>query len=289
MEKFSLTKLSPRIFRIVEDDPFHENPFLYLITGDESNVLIDSGCGSADVSNFIEKNFVEKNFSSNSKISNLTLINTHNHFDHVGGNHFFIGKDYIHEFCMGGNDQFYSEDFFNSLGGFVGCPVRPYKINRWLKDGEKIFLSKDKTGDDYLEVLFTPGHTPDSICLYYPKEKKLFAGDLIYRWADILLIGIKSSLQEMNESCKKLVDFFSDKPSDVTIACGHIDDSLDFHFLKQLNEMTGKILRGELKTSSSSFATFANYSNADQSLNLRIRRGMTFDRILKPFARFFFR
>jgi glyoxylase-like metal-dependent hydrolase (beta-lactamase superfamily II) len=41
-----------------------------------------------------------------------------------------------------------------------------------------------KAGDGVLEVLHTPGHSSDSICLYSPSEKALFSGDtqIQVRW-----------------------------------------------------------------------------------------------------------
>lgn len=35
------------------------------------------------------------------------------------------------------------------------------------------------TREEALEVIFTPGHTSDSIALYYPAEKKIFVGDTL--------------------------------------------------------------------------------------------------------------
>ena len=32
-----------------------------------------------------------------------------------------------------------------------------------------------------LEVLETPGHTPGSICLYWPEEKTLISGDTLFQ------------------------------------------------------------------------------------------------------------
>ena len=50
-----------------------------------------------------------------------------------------------------------------------------------LKGGERL-----KIGDQEFEVIYTPGHSNDSICLYCKKEKILFAGDtpLVIRTKD---------------------------------------------------------------------------------------------------------
>jgi glyoxylase-like metal-dependent hydrolase (beta-lactamase superfamily II) len=45
-------------------------------------------------------------------------------------------------------------------------------VNRLLGDGSTI-----KMGDEYFEVIHTPGHSSDSICLYNRTEGVLFAGD----------------------------------------------------------------------------------------------------------------
>ncbi len=37
-----------------------------------------------------------------------------------------------------------------------------------------------RMGDIALKVMHTPGHSPGSVCLYWPEEKALFTGDLIF-------------------------------------------------------------------------------------------------------------
>jgi glyoxylase-like metal-dependent hydrolase (beta-lactamase superfamily II) len=37
-----------------------------------------------------------------------------------------------------------------------------------------------KTGSYAANILHTPGHTEGSICLYFPAEKKLIAGDTLF-------------------------------------------------------------------------------------------------------------
>ncbi len=132
------------------------------------DTLIDSGVGF----NFTRLMDVLRVFKS-SLDSIKTIINTHYHFDHIGGNGYMTNaKIWIHEADASvlekGDEEATVADFF-------GKQMRPMKVEKKLKDGDKIPF-----GDLTLEVIHTPGHTPGSICLYEPKGKLLFTGDTIF-------------------------------------------------------------------------------------------------------------
>lgn len=78
------------------------------------------------------------------------IIITHNHFDHSAG--------------------------VAALKQAFGCRVLAYGdgplVDETLHDRQFI-----KAGDDFLEVLHTPGHSGDSICLYASSLQALFSGD----------------------------------------------------------------------------------------------------------------
>lgn len=97
------------------------------------------------------------------------IVNTHGHFDHIGGNGFFFNAAIaIHEadadIVEKGNQELSFADFFNGN-------LRPHKVARRLRDGDEI------AG---LKVIHTPGHSPGSICLYDGKNKILFSGDTVF-------------------------------------------------------------------------------------------------------------
>lgn len=94
------------------------------------------------------------------------------------------------------------------------------EIDVFLKEGDKITLN---TKYLILNTIFTPGHTPGSICLYDEKNKVLFSGDTIFAGS----IGvtnypggdfkkIKSSIE------KKLLTL----PDDVKVHPGHYREFL---------------------------------------------------------------
>jgi glyoxylase-like metal-dependent hydrolase (beta-lactamase superfamily II) len=53
--------------------------------------------------------------------------------------------------------------------------IRPWTSSHFLRDGEQLDL-----GGRELEVIFTPGHTPDSLSLFDHSNGLLFTGDTFY-------------------------------------------------------------------------------------------------------------
>ncbi len=101
------------------------------------------------------------------------IVNTHAHFDHIGGNGYLVGaKVSIHE-----RDANIVEngDVKLSYADYYDGKLSPMEVNTRLREGDKI-----AAGDMELEVLHTPGHTPGSICLYDSKSQTLFSGDTIF-------------------------------------------------------------------------------------------------------------
>ena len=48
--------------------------------------------------------------------------------------------------------------------------------NRWLLDGDEVHL-----GNETLQVLFCPGHTPGHIIFFHPESKLAVVGDVLFR------------------------------------------------------------------------------------------------------------
>ncbi|HLP14633.1 MAG TPA: MBL fold metallo-hydrolase [Bacteroidota bacterium] len=79
------------------------------------------------------------------------VVLTHNHFDHSAGLSAVIERYQPRVYAWTPSDG----------------------VTHLLKDGEFIFM-----GDDYCQVIHTPGHSSDSICIYCPAQKILFSGDV---------------------------------------------------------------------------------------------------------------
>lgn len=121
----------------------------YLILGDwnridDVNTLIDPG-----IDGFIIAEIRELSTGFGKEPVEQVIL-THNHFDHAAG--------------------------VAALRDAFGCRVYAYHegplVDEVLHDRQ--FL---KAGDDFLEVLHTPGHSGDSVCLYAARLQALFSGD----------------------------------------------------------------------------------------------------------------
>ena len=101
------------------------------------------------------------------------VINTHEHFDHVGGNGYFLNaKVAIHE---NGAPVLEKGDEKASVADFFEGKLHPRKVDVRLKDGDKVNVD----GREF-QVIHTPGHSPGSICLYCAKDRTLISGDTVF-------------------------------------------------------------------------------------------------------------
>jgi len=143
---------------------------IYLII-DEIITLIDAGTGM----NFetVKRNLSKFNLTANDI---KLIINTHCHYDHVGGDRDFIEASgcevAIHELEA---ELLRKGDCVVTFAGVFGRKLEPIEVARELRDGDRV-----KLGELVLEVLHTPGHTQGSISLYEPQRKILFSGDTLF-------------------------------------------------------------------------------------------------------------
>jgi glyoxylase-like metal-dependent hydrolase (beta-lactamase superfamily II) len=178
---FEVYRAEPDVYVIYEPGQFEE-AISYLVPGEERAAVIDTGCGIADIRALAEE------------LTDLplTVVNTHSHNDHVAQNYMFdevaifdtpISRERARRGCS-------HEEMAHLIAeGMTWRPlpgefdpeayhVPPFKVTRWLKDGDTVDL-----GRRTLEVVHTPGHSPDSVCLLERDARLLWTGDTFYTGA----------------------------------------------------------------------------------------------------------
>jgi hydroxyacylglutathione hydrolase len=143
-------------------NPQANNCNTYLIQGDK-NVLIDPGhfqlfdhvrIGLADLDLTLEK-------------IDLVFL-THGHPDHLEAALLFKAPTLI---TLSRTEADFISEWMGKYGGNAGYN---FKGDFFLQEGEL------RVGQHTFQVIETPGHSPGSLCLYWPAEKALFTGDVVF-------------------------------------------------------------------------------------------------------------
>jgi|LZCG01.1.fsa_nt_gb glyoxylase-like metal-dependent hydrolase (beta-lactamase superfamily II) len=155
----------------------------YLFDIDGLRILIDPAESSEALFSFLRRRKVD------------LVVNTHGHFDHIGGDWALQGEGaqvLLHRADLPFVDHFY--------------PDHP-PIDRYIEDGDEIAGS--------LRVIHAPGHSPGSVVLV--ARDVLFVGDLLFAGSIGRTDLPGGSLTEMEESLKKILAL----PGDYRVYPGH--------------------------------------------------------------------
>ena len=222
---FATRELEHGIYLVGE--PVHVNSFL--IEGDAAAALIDTGLGIGNIRQAAEALTSRDVFA----------LNTHYHFDHSGGNHWFSTR-LIHQDGAPAIQSPVDPDLYRRYGQFsqqlmealprfkdlderffhflteettprplpadfdlASWSYQPTTATRTLREGDTVEL-----GGRDLTVLHTPGHTPDCICLFDERNGVLFGGDTI-NTGPIYAQLADSNVEAFAESTRRLADLAS--------------------------------------------------------------------------------
>ena len=148
-------------------NPFQENTYIIEAPSGEC-IIIDPGCFDRNERQEL------KDFITSHNLKPVRLLNTHCHIDHILGNA-FVSKEYglgleIHK---GEIPVLESGLMVSNMYG-VPYEVSPAPTS-FLEEGDEVVLDGHT-----LQVLFTPGHSPASICFYNQADGWVIGGDVLF-------------------------------------------------------------------------------------------------------------
>lgn len=175
---------------------------MYLIIGRNKALLFDTGIGIGNI-HAVVREMTDKP---------LIVVNSHHHYDHAGGNGHF-DKVYAHKNAIPvlkeQDNAAYRKAFFlqqearteynhkASLRAYMEL-ISPYSLEG-IEEGFTFDL-----GGRRLEVLFTPGHTKDCICLLDRDNRLLFSADTIVSTPTLMLAEYSDTMDVYLQSLLKL-------------------------------------------------------------------------------------
>jgi glyoxylase-like metal-dependent hydrolase (beta-lactamase superfamily II) len=196
---FEVYKPAQGVFAIYEPHQAEET-ISYLIVGEKRALLFDTGMGISDL---------KKVITELTKLP-IILLNSHTHNDHVGDNWEFstiygMDTDFTRQNARGSRLDAQAEITPDQICGVLpkgfdpeAYLIRPWKITAYTHGGDRFDL-----GGRTLEVIATPGHTPDAISLFDRTNGLLFTGDTYYP-APIWLFRPETDLDTYAASIRRL-------------------------------------------------------------------------------------
>lgn len=226
-ERFTYHDLGNGIYNI--DAPFFHFQS-YLVTGKEKALLIDTGAGIGSIRETVEQ------------ITRLpvTVVNTHGHPDHCGGNAEF-SECYMNPADL---PLFHKKTSYESrYAEFSGCPMEGLAQKLQLTPADPLPLTDGREfdlGGRVVRTIFTPGHTVGSVGLYDAQTGFLFAGDTVLAGNTALIEPEAASMKAFLESLRKL-----EALSVQAVYGGHLPAKTDEDCIRAKRICAEKILSGE--------------------------------------------
>jgi hydroxyacylglutathione hydrolase len=166
------------------------------------------------------------NFIENSKVNLKYILNTHHHYDHVGGNLELKIK------------------YNSTIVGFEGDKDRIPEIDILVKDNQVW-----KANNFEAKIIHIPGHTSGHIGYYFNNEKIVFTGDTLFS------LGCGKIFEGTYDQMYESLNRFKNLPLDTKIYCGHEytlqnskfcikNDPLNQNLINKILEIKKKINNG---------------------------------------------
>lgn len=221
--KYKVVELDENSWRI-EEFNHNSHVYMYLLAGTEKAVLLDTGFGTIEL---------EKITKQITKLP-IEVILTHGHVDHIGGTGFFE-KVYLHT-ADRKTYGLHSQESCRRL--FLGDERRLKAPKEELCFIENKFYWD--LGGRILRMVYTPGHTYGSICIWDEQRSWLFTGDTCCQGHILLNLSYAADVRTYLSSIQKLLQI----PFQITWPAHH-NLPVEREILQEFEEAAAMLLRGQ--------------------------------------------
>jgi glyoxylase-like metal-dependent hydrolase (beta-lactamase superfamily II) len=188
-------------------NPFGENMYILWDEASHEAVVVDPGMMRDGEREMVTKFIDEHNLS----VKHILL--THLHVDHITSARWLADKTGA-DVCGSVLDNQLGQELPDQVAHFrINIEVEPLTVDRNLADGDTIQL-----GDETIQVLHVPGHSPGGLAFYLPQSALLISGDTIFN-------GSVGRTDLWGGDMAQLINSIREKilplPDETVIASGH--------------------------------------------------------------------
>ena len=188
-------------------NPFGENMYILWDETTHEAVIVDPGMMRDEEREMITK------FIADQHLNVTHVLLTHLHLDHVCSARWLADQTGA-DVCACALDAQLGRDLPEQVAQFhLKINSDPLIIDRNLADGDTLML-----GEETIQVLHVPGHSPGGLAFYLPQSSLLIAGDTIFN-------GSVGRTDLMGGDMAQLINSIREKilplPDETVIASGH--------------------------------------------------------------------
>ena len=188
-------------------NPFGENLYILWDEATHDAVVVDPGMMRAP-----EREMVTK-FIEGQELNVTHILLTHLHIDHITSARWLADKTGA-DVCGSMQDAQLGLELADQVARFhINIEAEPLTLDRDLTDGDTIPL-----GDETIQVLHVPGHSPGGLAFYLPESGLLISGDTIFN-------GSVGRTDLWGGDMAQLINSIREKilplPDETVIASGH--------------------------------------------------------------------
>ena len=153
-------------FCVVPVTPFQQNCTLLWCEASGRGAAVDPG---GDIERIVD-------VAQRQGVTLEKLLLTHGHLDHAAGagalaQRLGIPVEGPHE-----DDRFLFANLANQCAAYGFPPPTPFEPSRWLHQGDRVAV-----GEEFLEVLHCPGHTPGHVVYFHRGNRIALVGDVLFK------------------------------------------------------------------------------------------------------------